>query len=580
MTSYEVTYTVADNGLTHVSFNIDLTNTTTQYFASSYKVNVGFSEVLNAAAFDREGKIIPSLTKNEEGTTIQLNFNEKVAGLGKTLKYNLSFDTPNVAKKQGKIWEVNIPGISETGSFADFNVHVKVPESFGNATYIKPPQITNSLSFTKEQLGKSGISIAFGDNQIYTFKLKYHLKNSRILPVKTEIALPPTTNYQNVYIENISPKPLNVREDKDGNWLALYSLKPSQKMDVEVKGSVQILLRPQKEPVSEDNLAVYLKEKPYWEISDEKIKKLAEDLKTPAAIYEYVVNYLTYDFSRVTSGKQRLGAKNLLQDPTSAVCLEFTDLFVALARAAGIPSREIDGFAYTQNEKQRPVALLKDILHAWPEYYDRQLQTWIMVDPTWGNTTRKTDYFYTLDFDHFAFVIKGLDSEYPVPAGGYKLKGGENNKDVEVDFSDALPDIIQTSDIEAKFPQSVLSGLPIEGSVVIRNTGSSALPSQAITIETDSLFPRQQNILLQKIPPYGFVKKSFYFDKTPFLTNKSASIKITLGEKALYRSVKIAPFYGALWSLAGGILIAVIFTVILFIVATRVRRLPVFRPKQ
>jgi transglutaminase-like putative cysteine protease len=52
------------------------------------------------------------------------------------------------------------------------------------------------------------------------------------------------------------------------------------------------------------------------------------------------------------------------------VCLEFTDLFIAIARAAGIPAREIDGFGYTQNAINRPISIDEDILHAWPEYYD------------------------------------------------------------------------------------------------------------------------------------------------------------------------------------------------------------------
>jgi len=51
-----------------------------------------------------------------------------------------------------------------------------------------------------------------------------------------------------------------------------------------------------------------------------------------------------------------------------------------------------------------------------------------MVDPTWGNTTGGVDYFNTFDFDHLAFVVKGISSTYPVPAGGYKLTGDENKK--------------------------------------------------------------------------------------------------------------------------------------------------------
>jgi len=59
-----------------------------------------------------------------------------------------------------------------------------------------------------------------------------------------------------------------------------------------------------------------------------------------------------------------------LDNTTNAVCLEYTDLFVTLARAAGIPSRSIEGFAYTKNSRLRPLSLVDDVLHAWVQYYD------------------------------------------------------------------------------------------------------------------------------------------------------------------------------------------------------------------
>jgi len=56
-----------------------------------------------------------------------------------------------------------------------------------------------------------------------------------------------------------------------------------------------------------------------------------------------------------------------------------------------------------------------------------------MIDPTWGSTTSGIDYFKNLDLDHIAFVIKGSESEYPIPAGGYKFENA--SKDVNVRFN-------------------------------------------------------------------------------------------------------------------------------------------------
>ena len=99
--------------------------------------------------------------------------------------------------------------------------------------------------------------------------------------------------------------------------------------------------------LSDKDRRLYTAAKTYWQTGDDRILTLTRQLKTPRAIYDYVVHALTYDIDRVLQRKERAGALGALKNPSSAVCLEFTDLFIALARAAGIPAREVDGFAYT-----------------------------------------------------------------------------------------------------------------------------------------------------------------------------------------------------------------------------------------
>src|SRR5258707_13577173 len=101
--------------------------------------------------------------------------------------------------------------------------------------------------------------------------------------------------------------------------------------------------------------------------------------------------------------------------------MEFTDLFIAMARAAGIRAREINGYAYTENKDSEPLSLVADVLHSWPEYWDKYNKEWILVDPTWGNTTHGIDFFHKLDLRHFTFVIHGVNSEFPLSPGSYKL---------------------------------------------------------------------------------------------------------------------------------------------------------------
>jgi hypothetical protein len=69
-------------------------------------------------------------------------------------------------------------------------------------------------------------------------------------------------------------------------------------------------------------------------------------------------------------------------------CNEHTQLYVALARTAGIPARIATGLAYVNG---------KFYYHAWPEVY---LRGWVGVDPTFGE--------FPADAAHLRFVIGGL----------------------------------------------------------------------------------------------------------------------------------------------------------------------------
>lgn len=569
LSDYNVTYSVNENGNTHANLNMTLTNKTSEYYASSYKIQMGFETINNIKASDPDGPITPTLEKSEEGYTIDLLFNKKVVGLDKKLDFNLSFDTPNVAKKYGKIWEIEIPGIANPDEFDTFTVNVQVPPSFGNPKFTKPYKPIDKLIFDKKQLNKSGISITFGDRQYYSFHLNYHLNNENLYPVKTDIALPPDTNYQKVFISNVHPSPDKVYLDKDKNWLATFTIPPSKKMDVSVDGKTEIFLTPKSEELTPADFTTYLEDKPYWQANSSEIKQLANELKTPEQIYQFVLKSLKYDFSRVTDDKPRLGAVNALKNPDSAVCLEYTDLYIALARAAGIPAREVDGFAYTQNSKQRPLSLVKDILHAWPEYYDKDKQTWFMVDPTWGSTTNGVDYFSTLDFDHLTFVIKGLDSNYPVPAGGYKFNSDKYTKDVAVDFAQNIPQEENNFEIFSELPKDAMTSVPIKGKIIIKNTSQNLIPAQTLSVSSQSLSPSEQTLQVPAIPPLGSADLEITFQPESFFTSGVKKYTITADDHSITLSINISPLLIKQWWQLGAGIAGSLFIIIIIIIFIR-----------
>lgn len=574
-TGYDVDYTIDEKGITHVVMNVKLTNTSSQYYASKYKIHVGFDEIENVEVEDPDGKISPTIEKTDDGHSISVTFNKRVVGKDNTLPFTVRFDTKDVAKKRGSILSVNIPGIANQEEFSEFSVDVEVPESFGEASFIKPKQEVPSLSFTKEQLGTGGIALAFGKTQAYDFFLTYHLQNRNLIPLTTEIVLPSSTNYQDVYFSSIEPKPAQVTIDADGNWLATYHLLPSENIDVIARGKAYVSFSPKKQPESEEKLKQYLKADTYWEVNNPEIQKLAKSLKTPEAIYRYVIDNLEYDFSRVTNSKPRLGAVEVLKSPSSAVCLEFTDLFITLARAAGIPAREVNGYAFTENDRQRPLSLVKDILHAWPEYYDQEKQTWVMIDPTWGNTTEGIDYFSVLDYDHFTFVRKGMDSEYPIPAGGYKERGKTESKDIHVEFGQPAPIPSENLTLTLTFPDRELSYVPISGTVIVENNGQSISKEQKLIISSDTLQTKTSEITVPSIPPYGHIRLPVTFTSSSFLTNTQDTFRIQFAGHTYTHQIERVLFMVPDLKIIGGFVLG-IFLISISFIAYKSGRLPFF----
>lgn len=574
--SSEMTYSISEDGVTIVDEKIQIKNKTDFTYTPSYTASTGYPDIENIKVFNKTKSLPFEIRRSGDLSIIDISFPDRIAGIGKTNEFTISFTTKSIARKKGNIWEVTIPGSSEQASYTMYNTYVKVPPSFPKASIIKPfkrfDQEDNVYFFNKQELGTSGVTMLFGDYQFYSIDLTYHLENPNLFPIKTEIALPPSTAYQEILIDKITPHPIEVYVDEDGNWLAIYSLVPQQKITVKVKGMAKLHANPQKATITQEKKASYLKAQEFWEVFDDNIQNVSKTLKNPNDVYSFVAKHLTYNFDKASDKNSRLGGKKTLQAPTNSVCLEFTDLFVTLARASKIPARSIEGYAYTDDSRLRPRSLVKDILHAWPEYYDESRQSWVMVDPTWGNTTKGADYFNTFDLDHIAFVIKGKDSTYPIPAGGYKES--LSTKDILISLAteeDFNPKI--SFELHSSFPESALSGFGINGKIAIKNTGNAEIKGKTMTVTADHQSERYE-FLVDSVPPYSTKSFPIKLSRTPFLTNKTIQLTMkldkTIGKAAIHISILPESVYPAV---LGGVLFATVLVVAGF--AIKIRRLSI-----
>ncbi|MCL4360696.1 transglutaminase-like domain-containing protein [Patescibacteria group bacterium] len=537
---YDVQYDVAPGGKTIVTQTVQLTNKETNLYPKQYSIDIDTDQIRNVVARDPSGQITPQITQSDGKTHILLTFGTQVVGLGKTLSFTLRYEDLLIAQKNGRIWEVNIPGVSPDPDLGDYRVGLTVPPAFGDAAYVSPLP-ADGTHWDKAQMLTGGISAAYGTSQVFSVGLSYYLANSNVTPGYTEIALPPDTEYQHVFISAINPKPSNVREDRDGNWLARYDLSGGQKLNVSVSALVAVSPTPRAGyHQKRGDPSLYTGPDEYWESGDQEIAAAARSLHTPRAIYDYVVKTLSYDYARVNGQPIRKGAAEALKTPDQSVCMEFTDLFVALSRAAGIPAREVVGYAYTTNTKLRPLSLVADVLHSWPEYYDTGASRWIAVDPTWGKTTGGVDYFDKMDFDHIALAVHGVSSTLPYPAGFYR-KPGSSGKDLDVSFTDRDLPVFSPGNLSAavSFPSWVLSGTVAEGLVTIQNVSGLAAGNIAYSIQTEPhVFSASDTIT--RVPPLSELSVPITIRAPQILTigRGRISVSVSGGEVNAYYTVE------------------------------------------
>ena len=541
--SYDVTYKIDSSAVATVTQNIHLTNLTSEVFASEYVLRLSDTGIYNLHAADRKGAIEIFERPQKNFTEVRFKFNEHIVGIGKTLNWTLTYDTPKIAQKVGRIWEISIPPPQISPNTKSYTIGLYVPSNFGSSQYLKPkpnlgPNLWNALNSSP-----SGISAAYivpglekSPYQLFDFKFKYHLQNTGFLNSVHQIALPPDTNYQKVFLNSLVPKPTNVTIDPDGNWLAAYSVPGTSILDITASGIVQVFNTPQDKIIIGENLNDYLVPKQFWETKDAAIEKKSQELKTPENIYNFVVNHLNYDKNRITQKKGRIGAAKVLIAPSSAICMEFTDLFIALSRSAGTAAREIDGYGFTLDQSRQPINIERDVLHAWPEYYNSSSGSaggWRMIDPTWGKTTKKIDYFHSFDFDHIAFVIRGKNSTIPKPAGSYKI----TPLSVDLTISKS-PDLTISTDFNGQITTLIPNVLSFE----IKNVGPVFSPKTELIINS-GLISDPPTLKIDPLPPFASQKYSVTLRSLSISQQGNDIIKLNLGTSQKEVPVTITPFY-------------------------------------
>jgi len=213
--------------------------------------------------------------------------------------------------------------------------------------------------------------------------------------------------------------------------------------------------------------------------ANEIVAGKTDALKATAALADFVHNYVTYDESYGNTIKKA----SFVFQSRRGVCDEYTNLFIAMCRAVGLPGRYVSGVAYSN---------IKDEFgnHAWAEVYIPG-HDWIPFDPTYGQSG-------WIDVSHIA-LAKSQDTQSSVL---YSYPGGSviNNKEITIstEIKSKMQKFSPKESIEIRLlKNNVKAGSYVPLEVKVKNNQNYYLPVSIYISKSSGLYGENtQNLIL------------------------------------------------------------------------------------
>lgn len=433
---YLVQYSLADDKV-HVVYQITEENLSDSHRILSRSINYP-AEITNTSAQANGSPLKVTPIYDGTYTKITVNFNRLLFSKGATLSWSLEFDIPGGVVRSGTLRYFYLTGFQSDEQTDSFRVYVDAPNEFGASNFVSDDHYeTRSLGSSRRFTFNAGsgsltpVTLIFGDFQIFNFDYGYTVDPSATV----EFVVPSDRYNQQVFFSNVDPMPSTSKKDSDGNYIVTYSpaaLNGSTK--ISFAGSAIVYPSSFTGGVMDEpnDFAPYLKADEYWESGNSNISIKADQLTSSLstnrekakAVYQYVADTLVYASDVDLSTRERKGAAVAMLSPNESVCQEYSDLFIALARAAGVPAREVAGFAEDVRSEDEDILTL----HSWVEYWDDDTG-WTMADPTWASSSDGY-YFGNLGSDHFSMLVRGVDSIDPAIIASFDGSSGGDSLDI------------------------------------------------------------------------------------------------------------------------------------------------------
>ena len=476
----DLTYSVGENGVMHVKDIRTIVNNSDRYYMKSTSYETFIIQIFKTRVEDSGENLQKAAetisVKNEYGQTLNSNITTGEDRIEIQVPYGsdirkggrktiiFEYDNYELTEKNGKVWNIYIPGMSEeylgvdtseNGAVTkkDFSVSLEVSKSLGETNFVLPEPSGESeenskkiYRFQPDSLINQAAWIQIGTEQYYYFEIEQEITSSTALSSKVfytfyDLVLPREVEggSQKVYFTSIEPEPEYIKLDGEGNAIARFKFTNEEETTVLVKGYMTTEVTDKIESSQSGNLddidysKIYAvvdedeityedltKASIYWEVDTPEIQTKATELlgdeknvyKILLNDYNFIIDNVNYDELKTGINNQRQGALNTLKGGSS-VCMEFSDLLITLLRAQGVPARAAFGYGFDPKARSGT-----EEGHQWVEVYIPNIG-WVPVDPTWGDTGRR-DYIGS-DLDHALWRVASIDVETPSPVTKYSI---------------------------------------------------------------------------------------------------------------------------------------------------------------
>jgi hypothetical protein len=423
--SSRLTYFVRSDRSLEVQANFSLVNQSTRMRITGVSWPA-YGEVENVRAWDGLGDLEVELEAVSGGTVIKIDFRGDGILPGDGLEYGISYETTGVVQGSGPEYKVSLGGL-QAGDFPHENYVITVEAENGLSLFLvdqpvevlrkDPMRVEYKTSIEKNE-SFDGLRLTFySEPAFFKVNLLETVTNQgqeEAKDLKIEMALINRTPWQFSAVASSNFPIETMFLDEENNWYGLFEvgdLQPNQSKILEV-GLVYIneIYDPE---INENTvgsidstplgLSEYLKADNYWEVDHPSIKNKALEIRgtennayrVAERIMQFVGENIEYEIT-----ENRQGAlQSLIKRRGDCDC--FSDLTIALARAAGILSKFSSGWIYDENR----VGNLGP--HAWVEFYFPN-EGWQPADPTWAKNSG--DYLGRLDPIHLLRSNHGLSS--------------------------------------------------------------------------------------------------------------------------------------------------------------------------